>query len=130
MQRSAAGNGDRGAGSCQQAALTKKEWARVNSRYQGQVEAMAIFTRRTLIPTSAPILSSLSRSCRRLPRAHCVCASPIRRNVQSSEPLRVCRSVFGLSYAASATSSAGRRCGSHGRGLEYREGLIIGPLEP
>ena len=46
------------------------------------------------------------------------------------EPLRVCRRLFGLSYAASATSSAGSRCGGHGGGLEYREGLIIGPLEP
>ena len=40
----------------------------MKARYQGQVEAMAIFTRRRLIRTSAPILSSLSRWCRRLPR--------------------------------------------------------------
>jgi hypothetical protein len=58
--------------------------ARANSCWYGQAEAIATWIRRTLIFTSAPILSSFSRMLPQLARANWVKASPMRRSAQSS----------------------------------------------
>ena len=49
----------------------------------GQPDAIAIFMRRTLIRTSAPIFNSLRRMVPQLALAKDVCWSPIRRTAQS-----------------------------------------------
>jgi hypothetical protein len=72
------------AGSCQGPALASIAWASANSYCQGQAEAMAILTRRTLIRTQAPIFKSFSRIVLQVALANCVCASPLRRSAQSS----------------------------------------------
>src|SRR6195952_1108200 len=56
--------------------------ARANSCWYGQAEAIATWIRRTLIFTSAPILSSFSRMLPQLARANWVKASPMRRSTE------------------------------------------------
>jgi hypothetical protein len=51
---------------------------------EGQAEAMAMWMRRTLTRTSAPILSSFSRMVAQVAVANSVCARPMRRSAHSS----------------------------------------------
>ena len=66
------------------AAIARRIAARRQSRAAGQADAMAILTRRTLMRTSAPILSSLRRMVPQVACANAVSCRPIRRRAHSS----------------------------------------------
>ena len=67
------------------AASARRIAARRQSRAAGQADAMAILTRRTLMRTSAPTLSSLRRMVPQVACANAVSCRPIRRRAHSSE---------------------------------------------
>src|SRR5438034_7353527 len=71
------------------AAIASRIAARPQSWAAGQADAMAILMRRTLMRTSAPILSSLRRMVPQLACANSVSCRPIRRRAHSSIGHRV-----------------------------------------